>query len=81
MPVYLVENTPDGTPRLVNAKTPAAAIKHVIGDDITARHVTTSEMADMIGAGMAVEKAKAPESDNAPVVPAPVVPADNAGQE
>lgn len=54
MPIYLVK-TPNGD-KLVDAKTKAQAINHVIRSTITAEVVTASEAVALVQSGVVVEK-------------------------
>ena len=47
--VYVIENTSSGSKRLVQAKSQAAALKHVVENTFEVRVVNTVEMGELIG--------------------------------
>ena len=61
MAVYIT-NTPTG-PRLVNAKTPVAALTFAMGNDgYTAEALSAPQLAAWLGKGLAIENAPVPVS-------------------
>lgn len=56
--IYLVKNTALGSEHLVRAQLPSQAVRHVVGDQFTAKVPTQDELVAAIGRGLAIQDAK-----------------------
>ncbi|MFN8758857.1 MAG: hypothetical protein ACK5XA_08615 [Tagaea sp.] len=56
--IYLVKNTVLNSEHLVRAQLPSQAVRHVVGDQFTAKVPTQDELVAALGRGLAVQEAK-----------------------